>query len=188
MKKLFTMLFIIMGLLFTMQTSFALDYSSISTNPKITAALDVLNNINRRDVIAILYGKNATKKPIRVMFRDLAVYGYQDCEALTIPTNNKGLVIYISNEHKNASPECIACLLAHESQHHTFTNSKAEELKAWVSEAQAWNEVTKRNKTFLDSKEPLALRENYIAKLRAKSGIQGIQQIIAANPVYADLN
>lgn len=188
MKKFFIMLYVIICLIFTMQTSFALDYSNISTNPKITAALDVLNSINRRDVIAILYGRNATKKPIRVMFRDLAVYGCQDCEALTTPTKNNGLVIYISNEHRGASPECIACLIAHESQHHTFTNSRAEELKAWISETQAWNEITKRNKAMMASKEPLALRENYIAKIRAKGGIQGVQKIIAANPVYADLN
>lgn len=188
MKNVIKILFAIIVLLFTMQASFALDYSRISTNPKITAALDILNNINRRDVIAILYGKNATKKPIRIMFRDLSVYGYQNCEALTIPTHNNGLVIYISNEHRNASPEGIACLIAHESQHHTFTNSKAEELRAWVSETQAWNEMIKRNKSLANLNDTLVKRENYIAKIKAKSGIQGIQKIIASNPVYAELN
>jgi len=188
-KKTLLIVFIIFNFILSgLQTSFALDYSSISTNAKITSALDALYGINRKDVIAILYGKNATKKPIRVMFRDLAVYGYQDCEALTVQTKNKGLVIYISAEHKNASPECIACLIAHESQHHTFTNSKAEELRAWISEAQAWNELTKRNKTLLTLNEPLAKRENYIAKIRTKGGIQGVQKIIATNPVYANLN
>ena len=34
----------------------------------------------------------------------------------------------------------------------------------------------------------MAKRENYIAKVRAKGGVQGIQQIIATNPVYAGLN
>ena len=188
MRKFTLILIAIISIFFTTQTCVALDYSKISTNSKITKALDVLYNINRRDVIAILYGKNATKKPIRVMFRDLAVYNCQDCEALTIQTKNNGLVIYINNEHKGASAETIACLIAHESQHHTFTNSKAEELRAWISEAQAWNEITKRNKALLDSKEPLAQRENYIAKIKAKNGIQGVQKIIATNPVYAGLN
>ena len=122
------------------------------------------------------------------MFRDLAVYGYQDCEALTVKTKNNGLVIYISNEHRGASPECIACLIAHESQHHTFTNTKAEEVRAWISESQAWNEFTKRNKELAISSEPLAKRENYIAKIRAKGGVQGVQKLIATNPVYAGLN
>ena len=190
MKKLLSVLIIFFTLVFgfNLQDAFALDYSSISTNAKIISALNVLESINRRDVVAILYGRNATRKPIRVMFRDLSVYGYQDCEAVTVKTKNNGLVIYISNEHRGASPECIACLLAHESQHHTFTNTAAEELRAWVSESQAWNELTKRNKTLLTSNEPLAKRENYIAKVRAKSGIQGVQKIVASNPVYAGLN
>ena len=188
MRRLFLVLYIILSILIGFQSSFALDYSKISTNPKIVAALNSLEGINRRDVIAILYGRNATKKPIRVMFRDLAVYGCQDCEALTIRTKSNGLVIYISNEHRGSSTEGLACLIAHESQHHTYTNTKAEELRAWISESQAWNEFTKRNKTLLTSNDPLAKRENYIAKLRARSGVQGVQKLIANNPVYAGLN
>ncbi|MBQ8848468.1 MAG: hypothetical protein IJ003_05940 [Candidatus Gastranaerophilales bacterium] len=188
MKRLLIAIFIFCSLFLGSQEAFALDYSKISTNTKITKALDSLYSINRRDVIAILYGRNATKKPIRVMFRDLSVYGFSDCEALTVKTKSNGLVIYISNEHRGASPECIACLIAHESQHHTFTNSKAEELRAWISESQAWNEFTKRNKALAMSNEPLAKRENYIANLRAKSGVQGVQKLIANNPVYAGLN
>ena len=51
-----------------------------------------------------------------------------------------------------------------------------------------WNEIIKRNKSIQYSNEPLAQRENYIAKIRTKGGIQGIQKIIASNPVYANLN
>ena len=188
MRKLVVVLSLVFSLFLGVQDAFALDYSKISTNAKIVSALNSLETINRRDVIAILYGRNATKMPIRVMFRDLAVFGHADCEALTVRTKNNGLVIYISNQHRGASPECIACLIAHESQHHTFSNSKAEELRAWISEAQAWTEYVKRNKALATSSEPLAKRENYIAKVRAKGGVQGIQQIIATNPVYAGLN
>ena len=170
------------------QEAFALDYSKISTNAKITSALESLYSINRKDVIAILNGNNATRKPIRVMFRDLAMFGYDDAEAITAPTKNNGLVIYISAEHRGASPECIACLIAHESQHHTFTNTKAEELRAWISETQAWTEFVKRNQSLATADEPLAKRENVIAKIRAKGGVQGIQKLIATNPVYAGLN
>jgi len=188
MKRVLISLLLIVGMFFGIQDSFAADYSRVSTNAKIIKALAALEGIGRRDVIAILNGRNSTKRPIRVMFRDFAMFGHQDCEAMTVKTKNGGLVIYINEEHKGASPECIACLLAHESQHHTFTNSKAEELRAWISETQAWNEFLKRNKTLALSNEPLAKRENYIAKLRAKKGIAGIQKIIAANPVYAGLN
>lgn len=188
MKRLILVLYIIVSLFVGVQSSFALDYSKISTNAKIVSALNALDGIHRRDVIAILYGHNATKKPIRIMFRDLAVMGYKDCEALTVPTKSGGLVIYINSEHKGASAECIACLIAHESQHHTFTNSRQEELRAWISETQAWNELTKRNKSLMTASEPLAKRENYIAKVRNKAGIMGIQKIIASNPVYSGLD
>ena len=189
MKKLLLVVCLIFSFFIVeIQEALALDYSIISKNAKIVAALEKLDSINRRDVIAILYGRNATKKPIRVMFRDLAMYGYEDAEAITAPTKNNGLVIYISSEHRGASPECIACLIAHESQHHTFTNTRAEELRAWISETQAWNEFTKRNRELLVSNEPLAKRENIIAKIRAKGGVAGVQKLIAANPVYADLN
>ena len=187
-KRFFALILVIMSLFISAQMTFALDYSKITTNAKITAALDKLNEINRRDVIAILYGNNNTKQPIRIMFRDLAVYGYADCEALTVPTRNNGLIIYINSQHKGASPECIACLIAHESQHHTFTNTRQEELRAWVSETQAWNELVKRNRALATATEPLAKRENYIAKIRNKGGIAGIEKIIAANPVYKDLD
>lgn len=188
MKKVFISLFMVFGLIFGMQDSFAVDYSKISNNAKIIKALGALEGIGRRDVIAILNGRNSTRRPIRVMFRDFAMYGYEDCEAITVKTKAGGLVIYINQQHKAASPECLACLLAHESQHHTFTNSKAEELRAWISETQAWNELVKRNKQLALSNEPLAKRENYIAKLRAKGGVAGIQKLIASNPVYAGLN
>ncbi len=189
MRKLFLVVSLVLSfLLIDIGQVLALDYSRISTNQKIVAALDSLNSINRRDVIAILNGNNATRKPIRVMFRDLAMFNYEDAEAITARTKNNGLVIYISSEHRGASPECIACLIAHESQHHTFTNTRAEELKAWISETQAWNEFVKRNKALLTSTEPLAKRENVIAKIRTKAGVQGIQRLIATNPVYADLN
>ena len=188
MKKILIAFCITFSLIFGIQDTFAVDYSKISGNQKIVSALAALESINRKDVIAILNGYNSTKRPIRVMFRDLAVYGYQDCEALTVKTKSNGIVIYISSEHKGASPECIACLIAHESQHHTFTNSKTEELRAWISESQAWNEFVKRNKTLALSNEPLAKRENYIAKIRAKGGVMGVQKLIASNPVYAGLN
>ena len=90
MKKLFLIISLILSLFcFDIQATFALDYSRISTNAKIVAALDSLYSINRKDVIAILNGNNATRKPIRVMFRDLAMFGYDDAEAITAPTKKQ---------------------------------------------------------------------------------------------------
>jgi len=188
MKKILIVFSLIISLAFGSQIADAVDYSKVSTNVKIVNALNALEGINRRDVISILKGNNATRKPIRVMFRDLSVYGFEDSEALTARTKSGGLVIYINQEHRGASSECIACLIAHEAQHHTLTNTKAEELRAWISETQAWTEFTKRDKTLAIRNEPLVKRENYIARVKSKGGVAGVRSLIASNPVYAGLN
>lgn len=190
MKKFLLLCFAAVTLFFTSNISFSSDYGLITKNPEITAALTALDSIGRGDVIAILNGKNSTGKPIRVMFRDFAIYGAQNCEALTTKTQAGGLVIYINNEHKGAPSEALASLIAHESQHHTMSNTRAEETRAWLKEVATWNAFVRRNKTIALSKHPLVKRENYIAKLNARDGGEGgeIKKIIAQNPAYQGLN
>ena len=165
------------------------DFAAITKNTEIAAALNALQQVGKSDVISILQGRNATGQPIRVMFRDLSIYGASDCEALTTKTQSGKVVIYINAEHKGAPSEAIACLIAHESQHHTMTNTRAEETKAWFTEGSNWNEFVRRDRTIVMLKHPLVKRENYIAKLNARDNGQGneIRKIIASNPVYAGL-
>ena len=119
---------------------------------------------------------------------NLAIYGCSNCEALTTKTRGGDLVIYINEEHKGAPIETIACLIAHESQHHTFTNTRAEELRAWISETTTWNAFVRKNRTIAYLKHPLVKRENYISKLYVnQNGVDNIRQLIAKNPVYANL-
>lgn len=187
MKKFIILLIIIFCTCVT-YVSNASGYENITSNSTIAAALNALQSVNRGDVIAILNGRNSTGKPIRVMFRDMAVYGCNNCEALTTKTRGGDLVIYINKEHKDAPVEAIACLIAHESQHHTFTNTKAEELKAWVSETTTWNSFVRRNGSIAYLSHPLVKRENYIAKMYVKSnGVDSIRQMIAQNPAYSRL-
>ena len=61
MKRLILVIYLVLSLIFSIQDTFAVDYSKISTNQKIVAALNCLETINRKDVIAILYGRNATR-------------------------------------------------------------------------------------------------------------------------------
>ncbi|MDO5437761.1 MAG: hypothetical protein Q4F80_06155 [bacterium] len=166
------------------------DFALITKNTEIAAALSALEGVGKHDVISILQGKNATGEPIRVMFRDLSIYGAADCEALTTKTQSGKVVIYINIEHKGAPSEAIACLIAHESQHHTMTNTRAEETRAWLKEVSTWNSFVRRDRTVALLKHPLVKRENYIAKLNARDNGQGgeIRKIIATNPVYAGLN
>lgn len=167
----------------------ASDQQNLTTNPKITDSLRCLQSIGRSDVLSILNGANATGKPIRIMFRDLAVYGMSTCEAVTMKTQSGALVIYINKKHADAPSEAIACLIAHESQHHTQTNTKTEELRAWLKEVSTWNEFVRRDPTLAMSTVPLVKRLNYIDKMVVRdSGSSGIEKLIANHPAYAGLN
>ena len=64
MKKILLTFYITFSLIFGIQDTFAIDYSKISGNQKIVSALAALESINRKDVIAILNGHNATRRPI----------------------------------------------------------------------------------------------------------------------------
>lgn len=188
MKKLYLLFCIVFFICFTFNATIAGGYEKITSNAKISAAISALETVDRHDVIAILSGRNSTGKPIRVMFRNLAIYGCTQCEAFTAKTRGGDLVIYINEEHKDAPVETLACLIAHESQHHTFTNTRAEELRAWVSETTTWNAFVRKNRSVAYLNHPLVKRENYISKLYVKqNGVDNIRQLIAKNPVYANL-
>ena len=188
MKKMGVLIYLIFVICFTFNITNAAGYEKITSNPRITAALNALETVNRQDVIAILCGRNSTNKPIRVMFRNLSIYGCSNCEAFSAKTRGGDLVIYISEEYKDAPVETIACLIAHESQHHTFTNTHAEELRAWISETTTWNSFVRKNKAIAYIDHPLVKRENYISRLYLKQGgSDNIRKLIAKNPVYANL-
>ena len=190
MKKFLIAVIICLTVFFTNNIGHTSDFANITKNTQIAAALTALESVGKGDVISILNGRNATGKPIRVMFRDLTIYGASDCEALTTKTNSGKVIIYINHEHKNAPVEAIACLIAHESQHHTMTNTKAEETRAWFKEVSTWNSFVRRDRTVAMSNHPLVKRENYIAKLNARDNGKGdeITKIIAQHPVYQGLN
>ena len=189
MRKLIITVIICLTVFFTNNIGHTSDFANITKNTQIAAALTALENVGRGDVISILNGKNATGQPIRVMFRDLAIYGASDCEALTTKTNSGKVIIYINQEHKGAPVEAIACLIAHESQHHTMTNTKAEETRAWFKEVSTWNAFVRRDRTVAMSNHHLVKRENYIAQLNAKDNGRGdeLRKLIAQHPVYSGL-
>ena len=190
MRKLFLILCITVVILFSKANVIqANDFAENTANARIAASLYMLNDAGQRDVIALLKGQNATGKPIRIMFRNLAIYGAGNCEAFTTKTKSGSLVIFINEEHKDAPLEAIACLIAHESQHHTMTNTKQEEVRAWLKEVSTWNSFVRRDGTVANSTHPLVKRENKIAKIYSRdNGRNEIEQVIAQNPAYRGLN
>ena len=187
--KNFVCLLTFIVLCFT-QAVFAGDFSAITKNPKLTQSLEALEKVNKREVISILNGNNKTGKPIRVMFRELEIYGLSKCEAATLRTKAGGVVVYINKKYQDAPAEAIACLIAHESQHSALTGTKAEEVRAWLREVTAWNSIVRYNPQIVNNPYPLLKRFKYINKLYVadNNGPKKIEEVIASHPVYANLH
>ena len=190
MKKLVVTVILFVVCLVSNNMAFAGNYEIITSNEKISSSLQALESVNRNDVLAILRGNNATRKPIRVMFRELEVYGLANCEAVTMKTQAGGLVIYINKKHQNAPKEALACLIAHESQHHTQTGTKAEEVRAWVMEVSTWNAFVRQNSQVAYSNSNLVKRLNYIDNVYTKQqgGVMGIEKVVSNIGMYKGLN
>jgi len=173
-------------LIFT-QSVDAADYSKISSNKKIIAALDALERINEGQIVSTLQGNNVTDKPIRILFRDLAVYGQDGSEAVTMKTKCGGLAILISTKHMYSPAEAIASLIAHESIHQAQTGTLDEEVQAWTTEARIWKKFNKQDATLGLEQTKLTKRLNYITKIYSENGVASIEDIVAHHPVYANL-
>lgn len=165
----------------------AQDFSNITSSNKISQALNSLEQVGENGVISTIQGQNLTQKPIRVMFRDLSIYGQYNCEAVTMKTNSGSLVIFINNRHMGASPEALASLIAHESVHQAQTNTLSEEVQAWTTEARTWQKFNQQDATLSLDETKLTKRLNYISNLYSQNGSNSLQKIIASNPVYASL-
>lgn len=188
MKKILSLVYV--AILFTILqiNAFSTDYSVVSKNPKIVDALQRLESIHKGDVLSILYGNNCTGRPIRVMFRELEMYGMGNCEAVTLRTKSGGVVIYINKKHQDAPSEAIACLIAHESQHAPLSGTMQEEVRAWIQEVTTWNAFLRQNQDLAYMKSPLTKRLNYLGRLYNADGQKQIEAVIAKQPIYAGLN
>jgi hypothetical protein len=89
------------------------------------------------------------KRPVRLIFKPMgATFGaaYAAYDALSWLGNpddsgQQQRVIFINEVHRNAPPEALAALLAHEALHDDAENSLAEETAGWTLEATVWREL-----------------------------------------------
>ncbi len=182
-------LFSALVLMSVYNVAFAGDFSANTKQPALVEALNRLEAMHNTKVLNVIKGQNSTNRPIRIMFRDMAVLGYGTCEAVTAKTADGGLTIIISSNYKTAPVEAIACLIAHESVHHENTKTYEEEVRAWTAEVQTWVAFTQVNPSLKSSDSKLVKRLNYLSKLYVNDGNQmtSIANIIANQPAYASL-
>ena len=93
-------------------------YSSVTTDPKIMQALDLMDGTSGEASKKAILGNNLSGKPVKILFKNLALISssYKDFDALGWKDSNQ-LYIYINNKHKNAPAEALASLLSHEAVH-----------------------------------------------------------------------
>ena len=182
-------LFSALVLMSVYNVAFAGDFSANTKQPALVEALNRLEAMHNTKVLNVIKGQNSTNRPIRIMFRDMAVLGYGTCEAVTAKSADGRLVILISSNYKNAPVEAIACLIAHESVHHENTKTYEEEVRAWNTEVKTWVAFTNVNPSLKQNDSKLVKRLNYLSKLYTKDGNQmtSIANLIASNPAYSSL-
>ena len=165
-------------------------YKSVSKEPVIMAALDMLIGTTGEFSRNAILGNNLSQKPIKVEFKNLSEINskYANFDALGWK-KGKQLYIYINAKHKDAPPGAIAALLSHEALHQDEYNSVAEETYAWTMEAAVWCEILRIYPESDENLSSLVKRENNLKKMFEKGNYSDkyIKKEIRVNPGYKNL-
>lgn len=167
-KNLIILCIIMLCFAVSNQVAFAMNFSEVSSDAKIVKALNALESVHSLDVLNKVMYNNASKKPIKIMFYTLATVSpeYANAHALATALDDGTLYILIDSRHKNAAPEEIACLIAHEVTHQQVKTSSTmdEEIQAWTNEVQQWIKFKEYNPELKTSGE-LTRRFNKMVSL-----------------------
>lgn len=175
MKKVFVALFVF--LIFTISDVFAYNLKHFSSDAKIIAAMQLLEQSGDYDVF-----QNLQKNRIKIKFYHLS---YGNVYAANAYDEYGRRVILINSIYKNAPIEQIACLIAHESCHTARKATLEEETTATSKEASCWTRLKKNNVNYPDTK--LTKRLDKIAGLHIASKQDGnnyIEDKIASSSFY----
>ncbi|MEW5818580.1 MAG: hypothetical protein AB1782_00180 [Cyanobacteriota bacterium] len=161
---------------------------------KIVKALDALINTDGEWARRAIAGHNNSKKPIKVIFKDLSSISneFKDHDALGWKDENNNLLIFINKKHSNAPVEALGSLLSHESIHQDDQNSVKEETYGWTYEAEVWIQLKNKYpylKTIPPGQDSLVDRENLMEMLFRKAGYSSklIEQKVRSNNSYKSL-
>lgn len=197
MKKLITIIFLIF---FSISTAFSQEitvdeklykkYKNVTEDVNLIKALELLNNTTGKYSQEAILGKNLSNHPIQIEFMNLATINpmYMNFDALGWK-KKKNLYIYINEKHKDAPPEALSAILAHEAIHQDEHNSLNEETYAWTLEAAVWTQLSDDNPELEKISHPLVERENVIKKLfiRGNYTSKYIHKFVITNKGYKNL-
>ncbi|MEB3245634.1 MAG: hypothetical protein VKJ06_06595 [Vampirovibrionales bacterium] len=131
----------------------------ITREPLILQALTLLPGTDGEKSLKWLI-----ETPARVVFKRMAELSpsVKDFDALSYIGANGQHMVFINEIHRNAPPEALAALLAHEALHQDAQNSIQEEITAWTLEARVWQQLQARTPTPA-SQSALVYRMNQLA-------------------------
>jgi len=180
MKKL-VVLFSALVFLTLSQTAFAYRATDFSSDSKIVAAINLLEQAGETDVL-----RNLNRQGIRVSFDDLSSVTYNSSKTFAVSTYNKygTRVIMINSIYRNAPVEQIACLVAHESMHVKRVADLQEETIATQKEAATWVRLRNASKVYPDSRLTRRLDKLGAMYMASSNGNNIIQNKIASNGFY----
>ena len=166
------------------------EYRRVTKDENIAVALDMMKDTNADFSRTAILGYNLTKRPVKVMFKDLSRIDekYASFDALGWKKSSK-LYIYINECHEDAPPAALAALLSHEALHQDEYNSLAEETYAWTMEAVVWDDILKIYPESDQDGFPLVKRENTLKKLLEKGNYTNryIKKAVMQNSGYKNL-
>jgi len=128
-------------------------------------------------------------RPMRVIFKDMATLHktLKNYDALSWISNQGEEIIFINDKHRNAPPEALAALIAHEAMHDDEYNSLNEEVQSWQHEAVVWMEMKSKNPSLGKipaGQSPLVDRENRIESEYQKGTLE---KFVRSSPGYRKL-
>lgn len=128
-------------------------------------------------------------RPMRVIFKDMTTLHktLKNYDALSWISNQGEEVIFINEKHRNAPPEALAALIAHEAMHDDEYNSLNEEVQSWKHEAVVWMELKAKNPVLEHmppGASPLVDRENRIVAEYQKGTLE---KFVRSSPGYRKL-
>ena len=171
--------------------AYAKKYKKVTKDGAIMQALELMQTVQiARYSYNALMGNNLTEKPFKIEFRNIAEIRHEYSSFDALGWKKKGrLYIYINEKHRNAPPEALAALLAHEAIHQDEFASLNEETYAWALEAATWIKLAELNPKVEESISTLVTRENMLKKLFIKGDYtkKYIKKAVYTNPGYKNL-
>ena len=166
------------------------EYKGITEEKNIIYAIELMDDTIAEFSKEAIFGNNVTYYPIKVEFKDLSQINasYANYDALGWKKGAK-LHILVNEKHKDAPPEALCPLIAHEALHQDEFNSLNEETYAWTYEAAVWEQMTEADPDIVKINHPLVQRENTLKKLFEKGGFTNkyIKKAVYSNEGYKNL-